>query len=265
MYEPEISCNDAAAFLASLPGGSVDFILTSPPYDGVRDYEGFSLSLHDVGRGVLHALKPGGVCAVVIQDGTKDGHKSTTTFRTIVDWVDIGLGLFECLVWHRHGRPGNWWSRRFRVDHEYVPVFVKGKRPAHFDKEHMKVPSKGAGQLVHGTTRTTSGELIKAGDGKRTVPATKCPGTVLTWQSAKSEPKEFVRGVKFEHPATFPNALAADLVRCFCPPGGLVVDPMAGSGTTGVAAMEAGRRSILNDCAESYRDIMRRRISLRKG
>ena len=45
-----------------------------------------------------------------------------------------------------------------------------------------------------------------------------------------------------DHPARWPYRLAEDLVRCFCPPDGLVVDPFSGAGTTGAAAIAHGRR-----------------------
>jgi hypothetical protein len=65
---------------------------------------------------------------MVIQDSTKDFAKSLTSFRTIVDWCDnIGFRLFECNIYNRQGTEGAWWKQRFRVDHEYMPIFLKGK------------------------------------------------------------------------------------------------------------------------------------------
>ena len=137
-------CVDA---VSELDDGSVDLTLFSPPYDALRDYTGYDWHPMPLGREIYRATKEGGMCAVVIQDQTKDRAKSLTTFTLAVDWCrDIGWRLFECCIYHRHGKPGDFWRYRFRVDHEYIPLFLKGDRPKHFDKEHMMVPCKTAGQ-----------------------------------------------------------------------------------------------------------------------
>ena len=53
----------------------------------------------------------------------------------------------------------------------------------------------------------------------------------------------------------------ARLVEMLCPPGGLVIDPFAGSGTTGVACVQTGRRFIGIEISEDYADIARARIT----
>ena len=134
---------DCLEGMKRIEDGSVDLVVTSPPYDNIRDYNGFSVDLHSVGIEISRILKDGGMCVMVIQDQTKDGRKSLTSFRTIVDWVDsTELDLWECCIYQRSGTPGAWWSKRFRVDHEYIPIFIKGKRPQYFNKEHMKEDTK---------------------------------------------------------------------------------------------------------------------------
>ena len=86
MEADRIICGDAAEVLKGIPENSVDLVVTSPPYDDLRDYKGFSLDLHAVGEEIYRVLKPGGVCAMVIQDATKNFSKTLTSFRTILDW-----------------------------------------------------------------------------------------------------------------------------------------------------------------------------------
>lgn len=243
----------AEEWLLTLEPGSVDLVLTSPPYDGIRDYEGKpGIDVTVLGRGVSHALREGGVAAVVIQDQTKSGRKTLTSFRLAVDWVDnAGLGLFECCIYSRSGVPGAWWNRRFRVDHEYILIFVKGKKPTHFDKAHLMVPSKDAGKPIHGSKRTTKGSLVlHRQEGRLTAPM-KCRGTVWPYASSSRE-----RGtdwdLKRQHPATFPDKMARDVVLCLSPSDGLVVDPCVGSGTTLAVALEEGRRVAGCDIEEKY-------------
>lgn len=126
---------------------SVDLVVTSPPYDNLRDYNGFSFDLHETGKEIYRVLKDGGIAVMVIQDQTKDFGKSLTSFRTIIDWCDnIGFKLFETIIYRKHGTEGAWWTKRFRVDHEYMPIFLKGKKPQYFDKEPVKIASKHGGK-----------------------------------------------------------------------------------------------------------------------
>ena len=139
---------------------SIDLVVTSPPYDGIRVYNGFSFDLHKTGEQVYRVLKDGCIAAVVMQDQTRDFGKTLTTFRTAIDWCDnIGFKLFECLIYRKHGSEGAWWKQRFRVDHEYILLFLKGHKPAYFNKEPLKVPSKHGGKVMTGSgSRHTSGK-----------------------------------------------------------------------------------------------------------
>ncbi len=250
-----IICGDAVEVLKTFPSSSVDIVVTSPPYDSVRDYKGFSLDLHAVGGELHRVLKDGGVVAMVIQDQTKNFGKSLTSFRTIIDWCDsFGFKLFETVIYRKFGAEGAWWNKRFRVDHEYIPIFLKGDRPAYFDKEHLKIPSKHGGKtMTGGGTRLTNG--IRIATRAITINPMKCRGTIWEYLTAGDGSR-----LKHEHPATFPNKLPYDFIQCFCPPGGVVLDPFVGSGTTTVAAKNLGRSYIGIDIAPEYCAIAEKRM-----
>ena len=252
---------DCVDLTADLPAGSVDFSLFSPPYDGVRDYRGaWRFDYPALGGNLQRLTKEGGLCAVVIGDGTKDFAKSLTSFKLAVEWCERqGWRLFECCVYHRDGNPGAWWSQRFRVDHEYILLFLKGARPAHFDKRHMMVPSKHAGKIYSGTDRLTSGAFKRITP--KAVNPQKCRGTV--WRHATSNTEG--NRLKAEHPATFPDQLAEDLILCFTEPGALVLDPMCGSGTTCVMAARHGRDYLGLEIAAEYCELARRRLRREAG
>lgn len=252
-----IVTSDNIEYLKTLPNESIDMVVTSPPYDNLRDYNGYDLDLHGLGVELLRVLKDGGICVMVIQDATKDGAKTLTSFRTIVDWCDnIGFRLFECNIYNRQGTEGAWWKKRFRVDHEYMPIFLKGKRPQYFDKENIKIPSKHANKIMTGANiRTKNG---RTGSRKVKINPTKCPGTVMTFgNTCGGESK-----LKSQHPAVFPNMLAYDMIECFCPPEGLVLDPFNGSGTTTLAAKSLGRNYIGIDVSEDYNRIAIQRLEV---
>lgn len=255
-----LSIGDAVEHVGTMPSNSVDFVLFSPPYDGVRDYKGnWTVDLPALGAELLRVVKDGGFAVIVMTDGTKNQRKSMTTFRTAVAWEDAGWSMFEHVIYARDGRPGAWWSTRFRVDHEYVLMFYKGKRPRPIEHHAgLRVPSKHAGKKWTGTQRMTDGSLIRT---TATVAADKCRGTIWKYATSNSEGNR----VKAKHPATFPDALARDLILAMSAPGELVYDPMMGSGTTVVVAAQEGRRWLGNDFSAEYVEIASERLSREAG
>lgn len=256
MAEGLLLTGDCLELLPEQAAESVDLTLFSPPYDGIRDYgKNWSLDFHALGRELYRVSKEGAICAVVIGDGTREFAKTLTTFRLAVDWVDhAGWRMFECCIYQRDGNPGAWWSQRFRVDHEYILLFLKGARPKSFDKEPLMVPSKHAGKIYTGTDRLTNGGLKPIPP--KAVNQRKCRGTIWRYSTSNAERNR----LKLQHPATYPDRLAEDLIRCFSEPGDLVLDPMMGSGTTCVMAAQTGRRYLGIDVSAEYCAIARARL-----
>lgn len=247
---------DCVEGMKGLPSNSIDLVVTSPPYDGIRDYNGFSFDLHATGKEVYRVLKDGGIAVMVIQDQTKNFGKTLTSFRTIIDWCDNGgFRLFECCLYKKHGTDGAWYSKRFRVDHEYIPIFLKGERPQYFNKEPLKIPSKWAGvTMTGGATRCTNGKTLQSRP--ITINPTKCRGTLWEYLTCGDGGK-----LKHQHPATFPDKLPYDVIQCFCPENGIVLDPFMGSGTTAIAALQLKRKFIGFDISKEYCDLAEKRIA----
>lgn len=249
---------DALDLLSRFPPGYVPLTVFSPPYDGIRDYgKNWSLDYKRLGDLLYNATTDGGVCAVVIGDGTKNFAKSLTTFRWAVDWVDrVGWKLFETCIYRRHGNPGAWWNKRFRVDHEYILLFFKGSRPRFFDKSSLMVPALHAGKIYTGTDRLTSGGFKRIEP--KAVNDRKCRGTIWEYATSNTEGNR----VKLEHPATFPDKMAADIIQCFSMEDDVILDPMCGSGTTCVMARRLGRHYVGIDINPEYVKIARKRVQL---
>jgi site-specific DNA-methyltransferase (adenine-specific) len=251
----KILCGDAVEVLKKIPSNSVDLVVTSPPYDDIRAYNGFSLNLPAVGKELHRVLKDGGIVAMVIQDATRNFGKTLTSFKTIIDWCDnAGFKLFETVIYRKYGTEGAWWTKRFRVDHEYMPIFLKGNRPAYFNKEPLKVPSKHGGKTMTGSgNRRTDGTTTKTIT--REINGMKCRGTVWDYLNAGDK-----NPLKRKHPATFPDKIPIDFVQCFCPPKGVVLDPFIGCGSTAVAAKRLGRNYIGIDISKEYCELTEERI-----
>lgn len=254
-----IQCMDCVEGMKKLPDNSIDLVMTSPPYDNVRTYNGFAFDLHATGVQALRVLKDGGIAVMVIQDQTTEFAKSLTSFRTIVDWCDnIGFRLFECVIYRKNGSEGAWWKQRFRVDHEYMPIFLKGRKPQYFDKEHLLVPSKHGGKIMTGSgSRRTDGTVNPTVT--RPINLMKCRGTIWDYLMAGDK-----NPLKRKHPAPFPDQIPFDFINCFCPPGGLVLDPFIGSGSTAVSAQLLGRKFIGFEISEEYCKLAEERIKRTK-
>lgn len=246
-------CLDA---LSEIESECIDLTVFSPPYDEIREYGGnWSLDFVKLGKQLFRVTKDGGVAVVVMGDGTKNFAKSLGTFRLAVNWVDgIGWKLFESVIYKRHGNPGAWWAKRFRVDHEYILMFFKGERPKSFCKEHLMIPSKHAGKVYSGTDRLTNGGFKKIEP--KVVNPMKCRGTVWEYPASNTEDNR----LKLRHPATFPDRLARDLILCFSEENDVVLDPMCGSGTTCVQAKLLKRNFIGIEINEEYCEIAEKRL-----
>jgi len=252
----KLHIGDCLSLLSRLPDNSIDLTVTSPPYDHLRRYDTpTSLDLTALGQQLLRVTREGGICALVIGDSARQYAKSLTSFRLVVSWCDaLGWRLFECCLYHRHGTPGPWWRTRFRVDHEFILLFLKGNRPRAFHKEALYVPSKHAGERVSYRPFPRRRTLYKAPP--PTVQPLQCRGTVWPYATSSAERNR----LKLGHPATMPDRLAADLIACFSEPGDLVLDPLMGSGTTCVMAARQGRRYVGMDASPAYVEIARQRL-----
>lgn len=254
-----IQQQDCNVFLRGQLNDSIDLTVTSPPYDGIRDYDNhntFDMSL--LGKELFRCTKDGGIAVVNIQDSTKDFAKSLTSFKMVIDWCNSGWKLFECCIYAKNGRPGKWWNRRFRVDHEYIMIFFKGNKPKYFNKEHMKIPclDKYANKTKRVTVRQTNGNLK---ENFAHTNSTKCPGTIWKYLTASQESFNSNK-IKSQHPATMPEKMASDIIRCFSQPDDVIFDPFTGSGTSAVNAINLGRSFIGSKISEIYMNIIKERL-----
>ncbi len=258
----KINKGDSLSLVKKLDNDLVHLSLFSPPYDSIRDYtNGNSFDMTGLGKSLYEKTIDGGMAVVVIGDGTKNFAKSLTSFRLAINWCDqTNWRLFECCIYKRHGNPGAWWSKRFRVDHEYILIFLKGNRPRFFDKKHLFVNCKHAGKSYSGTDRLTNGKTITMKDGK-IVANKKCRGTVWEYSTSNSEGN----ALKLKHPATYPDLLARDIIKTFTKKGDIVLDPMCGSGTTCVVASQEKRKYIGFDISEDYVKIAKQRLKVELG
>ena len=237
--------------------GGCDLVATSPPYCDARAY-GADVRWGDadyaaLGDAVWAALKPGGHALVNVDAPVREWRKGFGTergmhpWRLMLDWADrIGFRVPDRLPFGRAGVPGAY-AGRFRNDWEPLLWFQKPGADGFFDKSHMTEAGKGAYAGSVAVNSYRDGKIKRASTGKNAEEGLVARGTLwqygLVGRGHTGAPDIEAAG----HPARWPYRLAVDIVRCFCPPDGLVCDPFCGAGTTAVAAVEHGRRFVGGD------------------
>lgn len=250
----EIKCIDCLTGLKDLKGGTIDLVVTSPPYDDLRSYNGYSFDFENIARELYRVLKPGGVIVWVVGDGTKNGSESGTSFRQALFFMEIGFKLYDTMIY----RKANYiplTHRRYEQSFEYMFIFSKGK-PTTFNP--IMIPCKGAGKMEsYGSARRhqlDKNQAMRAPEGisYKATKAEKIHPNIFTYTCG---------GVRTGHPAVFPNKLAEDMILSWSNPGDLVLDPFIGSGTVAIECIKNNRNYIGYEISDKYVKIAEDRIA----
>lgn len=259
MSTVQILCGDAVEQLRTLEDASIPLVVTSPPYDDLRRYGGYQLDFNDLAKQLYRVLVPGGVLCWNVGDSVVDGSETLTSFRQALYFVDtVGFRMHDTMIYEKvnFGQPSH---NRYHQLFEYVFILSKGK-PRTFNPIKDKANAwAGTGTFGKNTMRESNGEM---GERTRNIIADfGMRGNV--WRGKTRGQEELCESLP--HPAMMPKWLARDLILSWSNPGDMVCDPMAGSGTVGVAAIENGRSAILIDCNPEYCELMRQQTDVTPG
>lgn len=285
----QILVGDAGQQLRHLPEGSVDMVLTSPPYFRLRDYQvpgQIGLEAHVdqwvdelvvVMAGVRRVLKPTGTLWLNLGDSYSTHARQGAPRKSLLlgpeglasRMVASGWVLRSKIIWAKANPMPSSVRDRFACAHEYVYVFAKSDR-YYFDLDAVRVPHRSSARAEpkpKPTGQPTSRPAREAWRGPNSDNASgltelhargivghrlgKNPGDVWTIPSSN------FRGA---HHATFPVALARRAIAAGCPPGGVVLDPFMGAGTTAVAAEQLVRAWVGIELNSEFAAVARRRI-----
>lgn len=254
-YKDEILTGDNVEIMRKMADGSVDLTVTSPPYDDLRKYNGYSFDFEAVARELYRVTKDGGVVVWVVGDATKDGSESGNSFRQALFFLEIGFKLYDTMIYAKKNYVPLT-HRRYEQQFEYMFVLTKG-RPVSFNP--IKIPCKRFGETNRTRHRKTGDDIaIGSGFGKD-IKQTKTRPNIWFYGvgSGVSSPDK----TAFQHPAIFPEKLAQDHILTWSNEGDIVLDPFGGSGTTAKMAKLNGRHFIHIDISDEYNAIARQRIS----
>lgn len=245
--------SDCIDLMKSMEQNSVDLTVTSPPYDELRNYNGYHFSVESIAKDLFKVTKKGGVVVWVIGDKITNGNRSLTSFKQALAFQEIGFNVHDIMVYKKRNTPfmrTNAYTNCF----EFMFVFSKGS-PKTANLLKVKTVRQGQEMMpfnkgADGINRKVLGELK--------------PEKTRTniWEYAVGLHGTTSDRIAFTHPAVFPEKLAEDHILSWTNEGDIVFDPMCGSGTTCKMAFLNKRFYIGCDISKEYVDLAKKRLSL---
>lgn len=247
-----IHCSNCVEFmLTQMEEESVDLTVTSPPYDNLRDYNGYNFDYEAIAKALYRVTKKGGVVVWVVGDKIVKGNKTLTSFKHAFAFQSVGFNVHDVMIYKKKNTPFMR-SNAYTNCYEFMFVFSKGS-PKTFNPLKQKTVRSGEEMLVYnkkadGINKKTLGRLNKE--------KTK----TNIWEYAVGLGGTTTDRIAFKHPAVFPEKLAQDHILSWTNIGDVVFDPMCGSGTTCKMALLNKRYYLGCDISQEYVEIARQRI-----
>ncbi len=246
----KIYCESNLDTMARMPDNFIDLTVTSPPYDGLRDYNGYSFPFEEIANELYRVTKKGGVVVWVVGDATMNGSESGTSFKQALYFMSIGFNLHDTMI-YRKLNPIPLTHNRYEQAFEYMFILSKGK-PNTFNP--IKIPCKTAGTVYNIKRPKAISEASKRDrDEIMTTNNTKYKDNIFEYCVGKKQGTQ-------THPAPFPEDLANDHILSWSNEGDLVYDPFMGSGTTAKMAHLQKRNWIGSEISAEYVDLANKRL-----
>jgi len=237
---------DSAELMKKLPDNFIDLTVTSPPYDNLRDYNGYSFDFETIAKELFRITKEGGVVVWVVGDATINGSETGSSFRQALFFKEVGFNLHDTMIWEKTGQGAVGSIYCYWQNFEYMFVFSKGKpKSINLIEDRKNVYNES--KYVHGSRgsdgKSKSRKMLKHNDfGRR----------FNIWRITQETHKE--------HKAVFPEQLAKDHIISWSNKEDLVFDPFAGSGTTLKMAMLNDRNYLGFEISAEYCNLINKRI-----
>lgn len=246
--------NDCLQVLRQLDDSYIDIVVTSPPYDQLRNYKGYSFDFENIAKELYRVLKEGGVIIWIVNDSVIDGGESGTSFRQALYFQEIGFKIYDTMIWNKgsFAFPSN---DRYHQVFEYMFVFSKGKpKTVNFikDRKNLYVGVRGASGRNKDGDRNYGTSQVRQQYGKR----------FNIWSYPIGGNHSSEDKYAYQHPAIFPQDLVKDHLLTWSNENDIVLDPFAGSGTTLKVANKMNRKSIGMEISKEYCDIIVKRLKL---
>ena len=248
---------DCVTGMKMLPNDCIDLTVTSPPYDNLRTYNGFSWDFEATAKELYRVTKQGGVVVWVVGDATVKGSETGTAFKQVLFFKECGFNLHDTMIYEKHNPVPNA-KTRYQQSFEYMFVLSKGKpKTANILEEPRRNECNDKRTYRKKKfTRDKSGEFAGARDYyiKENVPRRNIWAYKIGLYNSTADK------IAFKHPAIFPERLVQDHILSWSNDGGIVLDCFMGSGTTAKMALLNNRNFIGFEISEKYCEIANERI-----
>jgi site-specific DNA-methyltransferase (adenine-specific) len=242
---------DCIEVMKTFPDNSIDLTVTSPPYDNLRDYKGYTFNFEEIAKELFRITKDSGVVVWVIGDATIKGSETGTSFKQALYFKEIGFNLHDTMIWRKTTPVPQFKCNRYTASFEYMFIFSKGKPICNYLTTKCKTVGKKKNRNNKGSFSLNSTDRPR--DEITTTKENKILDNV--WEYSVGGHKDM------GHPAIFPEQLANDHILSWSNEGDIVLDPMCGSGTTCKMAKLNNRNYIGIEIAEEYCKIAEERIN----
>lgn len=251
----KLMCGDCIEKMKTIPNGSIDLTITSPPYDNLRTYNGNidqwnEQKWKNIIVELFRVTKQGGVVVWVVGDATIKGSETGTSFKQTLWGKECGFNLHDTMIYAKKN-PVPLTHNRYEQQFEYMFVLAKG-RPKTFNpiKQHclaagQKCNHRSEKQYEDNYSMRKRDEYISIKNEKY---------LYNIWYYVVGP------GERTKHNAPFPEKLAHDHIISWSNEGDTVLDPMMGSGTTGVECKKLDRNFIGIELDAEYFKIAKQRI-----
>ena len=239
--------------MAKMPDNFIDLTVTSPPYDNLREYKGYSFAFEEIAKELFRITKQGGVVVWVVGDATMNGSESGTSFKQALYFMSIGFNLHDTMIYHKNNAMPLT-HNRYDPCFEYMFVFSKGKPKAFnplMDKtlnagqiKKRELEVKMAGIAGHQSRNRNEHTVVKSEKYRKNL-----------WSYSVGTESD-----KTKHPAPFPEQLANDHILSWSNENDLIYDCFMGSGTVAKMSILNNRNWIGSEISEDYIKIIETRI-----
>lgn len=256
----KIYCESNLETMAKMPDNFIDLTVTSPPYDGLRNYNVYLFPFEEIAKELYRVTKDGGIVVWVVGDETKDFCETLTSFKQAIFFVDnCGFKLLDTMIYGKKSyAPAYPTMMRYAQTFEYMFILSKGK-PKTFNP--LQIP-KTISSIQRDKTSKQVGFRQQNGEikTKRLSNNNIEKSASNLWIFDTGFGKTTIDETAYNHPAIFPEILAQDHIYSWSNEGDIVYDPFMGSGTTAKMSHLQKRKWIGSEMSQEYVDLANKRL-----
>jgi site-specific DNA-methyltransferase (adenine-specific) len=245
-----IYCEDALQGFGHIPDASIDLLIADPPYGLGKDYGNDSDKLESSAYlrwmeewidAALPKLKPNGSLYIFL------------TWRyspEIFVMLKQRMTMINEIVWDRRVPSMGGSTRSYTSVHDTIGFFAKQKG-YYFDLDAIRIPYDAETKKARSRSIFVGAKWLEIGYNPKDL-----------WSVSRIHKEDPERA---DHPTQKPLEIVERMVKASCPPGGVILDPFMGTGTTAVAAQRCGRNFVGFELNSSYCEIITRRLASPEG